>query len=401
MPIIGATYSLNANEIYASLFNMIIAEQVFADNITGRNSKLVSEAKAEVGLAGDSKNFWSCDILKSHKWGADAEATNLLALDRGPAPKGQRIVIDIFRQIRLTTDEYLSKRAWTSEGSFGQFISVMKGMIAETKKVYDETTYNAFIGTYISGATINTINVDLRSASSGQPLYGLNGNEKAEMTGKLIAQDLANLIDDLGDVSRKFNVYGFLRSYSEDKIKVIWNKKFINSIRKVDTPTIFHREGLVDKLNEYSLPSRYFGTVITSSNVSTYSASTPTTGKPIDSDDDTYVPGVGNANGTLRSMVEKDVTVGGVDYHVFAGDEIPSGATIKASGNFEYGEVYIEDSTVICKVITKLPPYMSAFEVGSSFYNPRALVSTNFLTFGHNTLEAILDSAYVTMKAQL
>ena len=401
MPQIGATYSLNANEIYASLFNLIIAEQTFAENISGKNSKLVNEAKAEVGLYGDSKNYWSTDVLKSHAWGNDAEATNLLAVDRGPAPKGQRIVINVFRQIRLTTDQYLSKRAWMSEGSFGQFISVMKGWITETKKVYDETTYNAFVGTYISGADINTIQVDLRSASSGQPLYGLTGNEKAEMTAKLIARDIADLFDNLGDVSRKYNVYKFLRSYSEDKIKVIWNKKYINQIQKVQLPTIFHKDGMMEKFTEYSLPSRYFGTVITSSNVSTYSAATPTTGKPIDSDDDTYVPGVGNANGTLRSMVEKDVTVGGTDYHVFAGDEIPAGATIKASGNFEYGEVYIEDSTVICKVVTALPPYMSAFEVGSSFYNPRALLETNFFTFGHNTLEALLDSAYVTVKAQL
>ena len=401
MPIIGGSYSLNVNEIYASLFNMIIAEQVFADNISGKNSKLVSEAKAEVGLYGDSKNYWSTDVLKSHPFGADSEATNLLALDRGPSPKGQRIVIDIFRQIRLTTDQYLSKRAWMSEGSFGQFISVMKGWITETKKVYDETTYNAFIGTHISGADVNTVSVDLRSASSGQPLYGLTGDEKANMTAKLIAQSLADLFDDLGDVSRKYNVYKFLRSYSEDKIKVIWNKKFVNQIQKVNLPTIFHKDGLMEKFAEYSLPSRYFGTVITASNKSTYAASTPTTGKPIDSDDDTYVPGVGNANGTIRTLYEVDVTVGGNDYHLFSGDEIPSGATIKASGDFELGTVYIEDATVICKVVTKLPPYMSAFEVGTSFFNPRSLTETNYLTFGHNTLEAILDSAYVTVKAQL
>ena len=401
MPVIGATYSLNTNSIYASLFNMVIAEQTFADNISGRNSKLVAEAKAEVGLYGDSKNLWSTDVLSSHAFGADSEATNLLALDRGPAPKGQRIVINVFRQIRLTTDQYLSKQAWMSEGAFGQFISVMKGWITETKKVYDETTYNAFVGTHISTADVNTLTVDLRSASSGQPLYGLNGNEKAEMTGKLIAQNLADLIDDLGDVSRKYNSYKFLRSYSEDKIKVIWNKKYLNQIRKVDTPTIFHREGLVDKLGEYSLPSRYFGTVITSTNKSTYAASTPTTGKPIDSDDDTYVPGVGNANGTIRTLYEVDVTVSAVNYHLFAGDEIPAGATIKAGGTFELGTVYIEDNTVICKVITKLPPYMSAFEVGTSFFNARSLTTNEYLTFGHNTLEAILDSAYVTVKAQL
>lgn len=393
MPVIGATYSLNANEIYASLFNMIISEQVFADNIKGKNSKLVNEAKAEVGLFGDSKNYWSTDVLKSHAWGNDSEATNLLALDRGPAPKGQRIVIDVFRQIRLTTDQYLSKRGWMGEGSFGQFISVMKGWISETKKVYDETTYNAFIGTNESTADVSEVDIDLTTA-----LSGLSGVEKDQKTAMEIAKGLANLFDDLGDVSRKYNAYKFLRSYSEDDIKIVWNKKYINQIRKVDLPTIFHKDGLMDKFNEYSLPSRYFGTKLTSTNISTYSASTPTTGKPIDSDDSTYTPGANNANGTVRTLYEVDVTVGGVDYHLFAGDEIPSGATVKASGDFELGTVYIEDATVICKVMTKLPPYMSAFEVGTSFFNARSLTENSYLTFGHNTLEQIIDSAYVTVK---
>ena len=393
MPQIGATYSLNANEIYASLFNMIISEQVFADNIKGKNSKLVSQAKAEVGLYGDSKNYWSTDVLKSHAWGNDSEASNLLALDRGPAPKGQRIVIDVFRQIRLTTDEYLSKRGWLGSDAFGQFISVMKGWIAETKKVYDETTYNAFVGTNYSSADINTVDIDLTTA-----LSGLSGVEKDQKTAMEISKGLANLFDDLGDVSRKYNAYKFLRSYSEEEIKIIWNKKYINQIRKVDLPTIFHKDGLMEKFDEYSLPSRYFGTVLTSSNISTYSDSTPAPGKPIDSDDSTYTPGSNNANGTVRTLYEVDVTVGGVDYHLFAGDEIPSGATVKASGDFELGTVYIEDATVICKVVTKLPPYMSAFEVGTSFFNARSLTENSYLTFGHNTLEQIIDSAYVTVK---
>ena len=393
MGAISSTYTLNANEIYASLFNMIISEQVFADNIKGRNSKLVDLARAEVGLYGDSKNYWSTDVLKSHAWGNDAEATNLLALDRGPAPKGQRIVIDIFRQIRLTTDQYLSKRAWMTEGSFGQFISVMKGWISETKKVYDETTYNTFIGTAYSTADVNTLSIDLTTG-----LSGLSGVEKAKMQAMLISQNLADLFDDLGDVSRKYNAYKFLRSYAEEDIKVVWNKKYINQIRKVDLPTIFHKDGLMEKFTEYSLPSRYFGTILTATNISTYSASTPTAGKPIDSDDGAYTPGSNNANGTVRTLNEVDVTVGGVAYHLFAGDEIPSGATVKAGGDFALGTVYIEDATVICKVMTKIPPYMSAFQVGTNFFNPRSLTDTNYLTFGHNTLETIIDSAYVTVK---
>lgn len=392
MPVIGATYSLNVNEIYASLFNMIISEQVFADNIKGKNSKLMNEAKAEVGLYGDSKNYWSTDVLKSHPFGADSEATNLLALDRGPAPKGQRIVINIFRQIRLTTDQYLSKRAWMSEGAFGQFISVMKGWITETKKVYDETTYNAFIGTAVSTATVNSLDIPLSTA-----LSGLTGVEKAKMEAMVISQNLADLFDDLGDVSRKYNAHGFLRSYSEDDIKVVWNKKYINQIRKVDLPTIFNKEGLMEKFTEYSLPSRYFGTPITSTNVGTYSAATATTGKPLAGTTApyTYTPGSNNANGTVRTLVETDITVGGTTTHLFAGDELPASTSVTSD---MLGTIYIEDSKVICKVMTKLPPFMSAFQVGTSFFNPRSLTETNYLTFGHNTLEVILDSAYVTVK---
>lgn len=395
MPIIGATYSLNANEVYASLFNMIIAEQVFSQNINGkRNRKLVDAAKAEVGLYGDSKNYWSTDVLKSRPFLGDAEATNLLATDRGPAPKGQRIVIDVFRQIGpLTTDQYLSKRAWMSEDSHSQFISVMKGWLSVTKQVYDETTYNAFIGTNVSGADTNTVTIDLTTA-----LSGLSGVEKARMQALTIASDMADLFDDLGDVSRKFNVYKFLRSYSEDEIKVVWNKKYINRITKIDLPTVYNKDGVMEKFDEYSLPRRYFGTILTATNISTYSASTPTTGKPINSGTGAYTPGSNNANGTVRTLEEVEVTVSGTTYHIFAGEEIPSGATVKAGGDFELGSVYIEDPTVICKVMTKLPPYMSAFEVGTSFFNPRSLTENAYLTFGHNTIEQILDSAYVTVK---
>ena len=214
-----------------------------------------------------------------------------------------------------------------------------------------------------------------------------------------IAQSLANLMVEMGDYSRAFNDYANLRSYADESIKVVWNSSFINKIRKVDLPTIFHKEGLVDKMEEEVLPSKYFGVVITASNKSTYAASTPAAGKPIDSDDNTYVPGSNHANGCIRSMVEKDVTVSGVDYHVFPGDEIPAGSTIVASGTFELGEVYIEQADIICKVLVKLPPIMSAFEVGTTFFNPRALCETHYLTWGYNTLQHLKNYPFITVKA--
>ena len=396
MPIQSA-FTLTANEIYDTLANMIISQEVFADNL-GEHQTLVDKARVDGGLYGDTKLFYATDVLKSHVWGNDSEAANLLSLDRAADPEVQAIKLDKFRQIRLTVDNYMTKRAFADEGAFSSFNSVMLGWLRETKRVYDGTLYNCFIGTAQSSTGKQIKSIDL-GTGSGHPLYQLTGVEKEQMEAMLIAQSLADLMVAMGDYSRDFNDYKNLRSYGDESIKVIWNSKIVNKIRKIDLPTIFHKDGLMDKFEEEILPARYFGTVITASNKSDFAASTPTAGKPIDSDDNTYVPGVGHANGCIRSVIEKDVTVGGTAYHVFPGDEIPAGSTIVASGTFELGEVYIEQADVICKVLVKLPPYMSAFEVGTSFFNPKSLTENHYLTFGHNTLEYLKNYPFITVKA--
>ena len=103
------TGQLHPNEIFGALYNMIISQEVFADNIKG--SDLVDQARVDGGLYGDTKLYYSTDALASSAWGDDDEAANLLALDRPDAPECQAIVLNIFRQIRLTVDNYLSKRA--------------------------------------------------------------------------------------------------------------------------------------------------------------------------------------------------------------------------------------------------------------------------------------------------
>ena len=117
---------LKSNEIFASLYNMIISQQVFADNLS-KHQTLVDKARVDGGLYGDTKLFYSTDALKSAEWGNDAEATNLLQLHRPEAPECQAIVLNKFRQICLTVDDYLSKRAWADEGAFSSFNSVMTG----------------------------------------------------------------------------------------------------------------------------------------------------------------------------------------------------------------------------------------------------------------------------------
>lgn len=392
---------LNQNEIQSAIFNMIISQQVFVDNVKGTYSGLVDAARVDGSLYGDQKLYYSTDCLGSTPWLNDAEASNLLALHRPPAPKVQAIVLNQFRKIAVTTDDYMSKRAFSTEGVFMDYNGVVLAWVRDTKRVYDSTLYNAFIGTNETSVGKQQVSIDL-GTGSGHPLYNLLGVEKEQMEAMVIARKMADLFVEMRDVSRDFNDYQQLRSHSDGEIKVIWNSRFINKIRKVDTPTIFHKEGLVDKLDEYILPERYFGTVITTSNISSYSASTPTTGKPINSSTGAYTPGSNNANGCVRSLVEKKVTVSAVEYDVFPGDELPAGATIIAStGQFLPGEVYMQTSDVICKVVTELPPIMSAFETAQNFWNNLSLTSNHYLIWGYNSLEHLKAKPFITVKASV
>ena len=373
---------LNANEIFATIFNMIISQQVFSDNIKGVYGDLASRFKVDGTLYGDTKLFYATDALSSQPWTNYNEASNLLAVKKPADPKVQYVQIDQFRMIWLTLDNYLTKRAWSTEGAFSQFHAVMTGWMGETKRIYEATLINSYVGNTVSNATRNTINIDVTTA-----VGNATGEEANRLEAGAIAQNIADLLIDLKDISRDFNDYKYLRSYTGDDLLFVWNSKYVNKIKKLDLPTIFHKDGLIDKFEDNVLPARYFGRAV---DVSTDKGS----GKIIKSDD-TY----DNTKGTIRSLVEQEGTVGGNAYHVFPGDEIPNGATVKASGDFEVANVYIETSDVICKIIYKnAVPFMSAFETETSFFNPRALVESKYLIWGYSNPCYLYNYPFLTVK---
>lgn len=347
---------LNSNEIFAALYNMIISQQVFADNIASTGSELVDMARVDGSMYGDTKLYYSTDVLKSTKWGNDAEAANLLALHRPAAPKCQAISLNVFRQIALTVDDYLSKRAWGDEGAFSSFKSVMLGWMGDTKKVYDATTFNAFVGTAKSGVATENVEVDVTTA-----VGAATGEEAARIEGGVIAEEIAKLITNLKDITRDYNDNGQLRSYNISDLVFVWNSDAVAKIEKRDLPTIYHKD-IVDKLGEYVLPARYFGTV--------NAAET-------------------SGNGTtVRSLVEQDIG----SNHYFAGDIIKSGDKAPA------GTSYTVNPNILFKVMHRSSvPYMSAFEVGTSFFNAKSLTDNRYLTFGHNTLEYLKQYPFVTV----
>lgn len=361
---------LNPNEIFGAIYNMIISQQVFADNIYDTKASLVDRARVDGSMYGDTKLYYSTDVLKSAPWGNDAEAANLLNLYRPKDPECQKITLDVFRQICLTVDNYLTKRAWSTESAFSEFNSVMLGWIRDTKRVYDSTLYNTFIGTVESAIGRQQITITL--VAEGEDETNTETEARNRLNAQTIAMKMSDLMVDLEDVTRDFNDYGHLRSYSSDSLIAVWNSEQVNKINKLDVPMIFN--GLeIDKKGEYTLPARYFGKV--NKAAGTASAS----------------------NNSIRSMIETDYTVGegtaAVTTHVFPGDLLPGGATYAANAT------YTVDPTIICKIMHKRSvPYMSAFEVGTSFFNAKSLTETHYLTFGHNTLDYLANYPMITLR---
>lgn len=380
---------LNKNEIFGVLFNMILSQEVFGDNISGLDNSLVEKFKVDGGLNGDTKLYLATDCLSSSEWNGDNEAVNLLKIDRPEEPKEQSIVVDKARIIPVTIDRVLTKRAFSDENVFNQFASIILNWIGETKKIYDTTLINSYVGTTKSKATKGTVEIDLTT-----PVGTIKGEEKSRIRGQSIAKGIADLMFDLKDISRDYTDNGFTRAYNKSDLLVIWNNSYVNEITYMDLPTIFHKENLVSFENV--LPSRYFGDVGTTDVVS---------------------------DGTYRSFVEAYYATG-VNQpvkHLFAGDLIPSGyykaTAVKETktGTSKYrvsdtkiatsveskllaGEYYKENAKVICKVIHKNAiPFMSSFQTNSTFFNQRSQTENHYLIWGYSTPQYLEDKPFITV----
>lgn len=345
------TGQLNVNRVITSLFNMIISIDTNSKNISSSFAKLMEENRTDGSRYGDTKLKLSVDCLGTIKFTGD-DQSNILENHRPKPPHTQALVMDVFRQIPLTTGgDFFDKQAFLSEGSYVEFISVVTDMITKTKQIYEGTTFNTFIGTHKS-AKQKTIEID----PTQYPTLAQG-----------LSTTLANLFDDIQEPTRSFNEINFLRAWDESDLEIIINKSYYNQFRYNEVPDIFHEEEIKSMLKRGGLHQHYFGDIIT----------TP-----------------GTATGTQRTMVEGDFkgTVGDSE-HLFPGDLLPNGAAYKAN------EAYTEDDNILCIVTRKgFCPFMAAATREAQWLNPRNGNLQHYLNFGHNTLQIIDDAPWVIIK---
>ena len=347
---------LLANSIFASLSNAIISTQVFGTGI-GQLNGIYASRRVDGTLFGDTKRYISTDALKSYEWdGTDTPGSyNLLTIMRPPAPVEDFIVIDQFRQVPVTIDDYLTKQAFSEEGSFSDFNGVILSWLDTTKRVYEHTKFTADM--IVSGLAKAK---SFDAISLVAPDEDVTGYDLIKWRAQEFFRVLQDQITELNEPSREFNDNNFLRTYTLEDFDLVVPLGILSSVRKHDVPFLYNPD---EKPLFREVHWKYFG-AINASNGTTASSNT-----------------------TVRSLVEKTYGTAPNLVHVLPGDLLPNSTAYLA--NETYTATYTArpnmNSPFTALMIHKQDyPIMSAFTVGTSFFNARRLDINHYLTFGHN-----------------
>lgn len=396
------TGDLNTNEFYNGLYNMLRLAYVYADNLDALDDSLANKYRADGGMYHDKSVYTDMDILYSRVW--DPDDTNVLAPEQVVKPVQEEITVNQFRQIGLYTDEYLSKRAWMDASTYDSFRSVVQKQVSDTKRVFEQKLINTYIGTVYqpqyAGQKLN-VTIDL-------PVVADDAEAQNRLQAQTIAKTIGDIFIELKDPSRTFNYLRFMKAFNEEDFDVVWNADFYNQILFTDLPTIFHKDNLLK--TGRSLPAYYFG--------------------------DTPASGTTVADGTtVRSLKEYVIlvdtsgdyttsTVGANLIHVFPGDLLPNKTPItsgRTGDNFAkytsssfrdqgYTQTvscatkacaYVSNAKIICKIIHKdAIKYLSSFETGTEFWNPKNLTSNRYLTWAYADPNILLGYPLIVLKSK-
>ena len=345
--------TLKTNKVYSALANMIISLQTFDTGISDLTG-IYEPRKVDGTLYGDTKLYISTDVLQTHPWdGTDTPGSyNLLTKKLAPEPAQDALTIDVFRQVWFTQDSYLSKQAFMDEGGFSRFNGVQLSWLNTTKEVYEHTKYTADI--IISGTekakSLGTVDLEAPAGITGYDLKRWRAQE--------LYRQIEDYMAELNEPSREYNDLGFLRNYKLEDFDIIVPLGVLSSVRKHDVPFLYTPD---DKPKFKEVHWKYFGEINDSGGTT------------------------GTSNNDVRALIEKEY--GGVNY--FPGDLLPNSTAYEADETYTAtftARPSIDDAVSVLFVHKDDYPIMSAFAVGTSFFNARRLDMNHYLTFGHNNV---------------
>ena len=385
------TGSLNTNEFYNSTYNMLRLVYVYANNLGGLDDSLANKYRTDGGQYNDQSIYTDMDIIYSRVW--DPEDTNVLAPEAVVKPVQQTIVTDKFRQIGLYTDEYLSKRAWMDAAKYDEFRAVVQKQVSETKKVFEQKLVDTYVGGVQNGGA--------QDVTLTLPTDADDAEAQNRLQAQAIATKTGDLFVDLGDSTDKYNKNGFTKSFKPEDFDIIWNSKYYNKMLFTDLTTIYHDENLLKR--GHIMPTRYFNTFV-------LGTKTTADGTSVISRREYFIPV--DAQGAYAAA-------GPNVKHVFPGDLLPNKTPIQATGADTFASITttingksrtvkactsafaaILQPNVICKLVHKdAIKYMSSFETGTEFWNPKNLSTNRYLTWAYAEPETLDGYPIITIIA--
>ena len=377
---------LTANVIYNNTFNAYELVKTISDQLKGLKSSVADQFKEDASPYGTEKVYTDFDILKSYEF--DPNDTNVLVPGQKVLPKQEKITIDKTRQISLyTPTKFLTKTAWMSEGSWSEFNSVVQKDISDTKKVYDYLLGMTAIGTLENGGNQNfTITLPKNTATTFADKEAYN-----RLAGTKIASEIEDIFIEVCDVGRKYNGYGFMKSFAKEDFVFVYNTNMVNKILHIDLPTLYHTDSTSAPYKGDRIRSAYFG-------------------KP----NVAAVAKAQVAEGKYRALEENDyaTAAGAAMTHCYPGDIIPAGscrvteytdgtktAAKTVATQLEIGEAYENDATILGKFIHKdAIKYLVGYQTESEFWNAKNLSTNRYLTWFFANPKAISSYPIITVR---
>lgn len=362
---------LNSNEIYETLFNLRILFQKIVPQSVKRD-EIINLVEKSVGMYGDTGVLLGMDIQGTYEFGMDAEAPKLLAINRNKTQKVEKFTINEWRQTDVTNDAFISKRGFLNENTFAIFNGYIVGTLQKAMDAYETGRVKSSIGTYTSSVPSCVIEVEMPADDGTEAT--------ARIRAAKIKKAILDLKADMKDNQRKYNGYNFYASYDFDDFTSAWSAKYINEINALALYSTFNPEFIKEATDGRIWTPKWFGTVLEEDGTTDADNSDIYSLVEINSDESTNFP--------LTDLQ----TVAGV-YRIFPGDLLP--------GSFGYNadEAYKRDDTVIAQIFApEYVVYMTGYEQGESFYNPRSATTNHYLRKGFSPVYVSQFRPFITLK---
>lgn len=395
--------TLNVNEWDSALYN---AYKIMGckDNLEDLDMGLVSAITEEGGKFQDKNQYSFINVVSTREW--DPTDTNVLAFEERPEVKQQEIVVKNKRQVAITKSFFLDKRAWGSPDAYAQYIGLVDSQVSKAKKVYDQKFVNVGVGTLESNVGAQQQTVKLYAVGETDTAKDIEA--KNRMNAQLIAEKVTHIKNLLRDPNSDFNDLGFLDSFGDAKMTVLWNEEFLNSIHMLDLPTTYN-----DKYFDFN--GRQMLAKYLASGTSAAGTADGTTHRAFN---EYKIPVKANGEYVAAASAAKYVVVR-------PGDLLPKGTPIVAKDTpestavfatsykiwnktvnlnvtvYESVHAYQPNAKIICKILSlDALKFISSFQSDGTFMNYKSNTENIYSTFLFSDVEYLGGYPLVTLKAE-